>query len=216
MDTNALPIHVIACTDVVSLELAKRASLLFTSQLFKGLSLAACTEVAGRARSCVFSRNETLFMQGHHLLPLVMLESGCVKLTRLNANGSEIILALRGPSDAIDLPSGSPLGLHAFAARALTSSSALTWKWAAIENMVGAQQLNRNVSCILATYLNELEERYHEMSVDKVVRRLACAILRLARRFGNPTSAGVEVSISRQELAQMTGTTLFTDSRLVS
>jgi hypothetical protein len=38
-------------------------------------------------------------------LKLLLIESGCVKLTHLNPNGSEVILALRGAKEAPDLPS---------------------------------------------------------------------------------------------------------------
>ena len=46
--------------------------------------------------------------------------------------------------------------------------------------------------------------------------RLMIALLRLLKHIGKKSADGVEVSLSREELAQMTGTTLFTISRLLS
>ena len=42
------------------------------------------------------------------------------------------------------------------------------------------------------------------------------ALLRLVKQVGKESHGGVEVSLSREELAQMTGTTLFTISRILS
>lgn len=200
----------------ISIEVTDRARFMCASQLFAGLSITTCTKIASRARPRVFARNELLFMQGQAIRTLVLVESGCVKLTRLNANGSEIILALRGRLDAIDLPAGPGSSHHTFAARALVKCKALTWNWSSIEELKTTPQFNENIRSILTKHLEELQERYQEMSADKVERRVACAIIRMAKQFGIPSAGGAEISISRQELAQMTGTTLFTVSRLIS
>ena len=47
-------------------------------------------------------------------------------------------------------------------------------------------------------------------------RRLALLLLRLGKQIGKITDHGIQVSLRREELAQMTGTTLFTISRLLS
>ena len=85
-----------------------------------------------------------------------------------------------------------------------------------MEDLMVMPQFNENICAILTRHLQELQERYQEMSADKVERRVACAIIRLAKQFGKPTGGGSEIAISRLELAQMTGTTLFTVSRLIS
>ncbi len=173
------------------------------SQLFAGLSIIACAQFANRARHRVFERNEFLFMQGQPFRTLVLVESGCVKLTRLNANGSEVILALRGRFDAIDLPAGPNLSHHTFAAQALVKCSTLTWSSSVMGDLMTTPQFNGNICSILTRHLQELQERYHEMSAEKVERRVACAIIRLAQQFGTPIGGGTEISI-------------FTVSRLIS
>ena len=45
---------------------------------------------------------------------------------------------------------------------------------------------------------------------------MARQLVRLLERIGRPVNGTVEIGISREELAQMTGTTLFTVSRLFS
>jgi len=63
--------------------------------------------------------------------------------------------------------------------------------------------------------LQEMEQRFREVSTEKVGSRLSSELLRLSNRLGRVTNGHLEISLSRAELAQMTGTTLFTVSRLL-
>jgi CRP-like cAMP-binding protein len=66
--------------------------------------------------------------------------------------------------------------------------------------------------------LQETHARVIEMSTQQVERRVAHALLRLARQAGRKVEQGVEIDfpISRQDIAEMTGTTLHTVSRTLS
>jgi CRP-like cAMP-binding protein len=77
-------------------------------------------------------------------------------------------------------------------------------------------QVRENIRKILAGRLRELEERFRQFVREKVATRLALTLLRLMKQIGKPTHEGVQISLSREELAQMTGTTLFTISRVLS
>ena len=56
------------------------------------------------------------------------------------------------------------------------------------------------------------------MSTQQVERRVAHALLRLAKQAGRKVEHGIEIDfpISRQDIAEMTGTTLHTVSRTLS
>ena len=66
--------------------------------------------------------------------------------------------------------------------------------------------------------LQETHTRVVEMSTEQVERRIAHALLRLVNQSGRKVEHGVEIDfpISRQDIAQMTGTTLHTVSRTLS
>ena len=68
-----------------------------------------------------------------------------------------------------------------------------------------------------ARYL-DMQVRLRELSTEKVERRLAHTILRLAQQAGRRTARGIEIAfpLSRQDLAEMSGTTLHTVSRTLS
>jgi CRP-like cAMP-binding protein len=75
-----------------------------------------------------------------------------------------------------------------------------------------------NAVHVVAGQLYDLQRRYRPLITDRVERRVAGALLRLVREAGRRVDAGVEIdfAISRQDIAEMTGTTLYTVSRLVS
>src|SRR5262249_50442106 len=66
--------------------------------------------------------------------------------------------------------------------------------------------------------LQDSHERVIEMSTEQVQRRVAHALLRLVNQTGKMTTEGILIDfpISRQDIAEMTGTTLHTVSRLLT
>ena len=66
--------------------------------------------------------------------------------------------------------------------------------------------------------LQDTQARVLEMSSEQVEQRVAHALLRLAKQAGRKVEHGVEIDfpISRQDVAEMTGTTLHTVSRILS
>lgn len=66
--------------------------------------------------------------------------------------------------------------------------------------------------------LEEAHTRIREMSTEEVERRVAHAVLRLSRQAGKKEETGIRIDfpISRQDIAEMTGTTLHTVSRILS
>jgi CRP-like cAMP-binding protein len=74
----------------------------------------------------------------------------------------------------------------------------------------------RNTVRALEERLLEMEQRFREVSTEKVGSRLSSELVRLSDRLRRCTENGrLEITLSRAELAQLTGTTLFTVSRLL-
>ena len=66
--------------------------------------------------------------------------------------------------------------------------------------------------------MGELNNRVVEMATQEVEQRIANALLRLVNQTGRKVENGIEIDfpITRQDLSEMTGTTLHTVSRLLS
>ena len=75
-----------------------------------------------------------------------------------------------------------------------------------------------NAAALLGQRYRDLQLRLRELATEKVERRIAHTLLRLAQQAGRRTARGVEIAfpLSRQDLAEMTGTTLHTVSRTLS
>ena len=163
-----------------------------------------------------FWQRHTVFFEGDRARHVILLLSGCLKLTQLGANGQEVILRLNGPGDilgGIGKTSDSELFTTA---RTIQPSALLVWETDRFETLLGQfPVLRRNITHTLERQLNELEVRFREVSTEKVGTRLSSLLLRLLNQVGKRTDSHVEINLSRRELAQLTGTTLFTVSRLL-
>jgi CRP-like cAMP-binding protein len=194
-----------------------RVALMQASQLFVHMTQEDCVRIAAYARGKSFARGEYLLMQGQPLRSLFLLRSGSIKVTQLSPSGNEVILWMYGVGSVVGVLTEPTSCCYTSSAKAMEQSTALFWEYATLQKlMVEFPQVRRNISQILVERLNELEERFREVATENVARRLSLALLRLLKHIGKDVKGGVEVSLSREELAQMTGTTLFTISRILS
>jgi CRP-like cAMP-binding protein len=191
--------------------------LVATSPLFIGLSQLQCERVARQARPKVVSRDRTLYMQGQPAHSVALICSGTVKITQLSSGGNEVILWMYGAGNVIGLFPDPATMIHACSARAMGQCTVLVWEYRAFHNiMLEHSQIRTNFDQVLASRLHDLEERFHEMATANVAKRIALTLFRLSKQIGRRVEGGFEISLSREELAQMTGTTQFTASRILS
>jgi CRP/FNR family transcriptional regulator, nitrogen oxide reductase regulator len=187
------------------------------SSLFLSISPMDCREIVSAARKEVYKRRETIYLAGDPVREIVLLTSGCVKIVQIGQNGSEVILRLNGPGEAFGMAGSSGQTRHCSSAQALAASTALVWEIGAFESLSERfPLLRRNTTHILCKRLEELEERFREVSTEKVAARLSHEMVRLLNQVGHRVNGGVQIYLSREELAQLIGTTLFTVSRLLS
>ena len=188
-----------------------------SSPLFAGLPDQVIAEIASCARPRTFNRNELLFLQGQPFLVLTLLQSGSVKHTQVGPNGSEVLIRFSGKGDIVDIQGEARCCSHTCSARALEFCRALVWDYGRIEMFAFLYpRLRDNISLLLCRKLEDLEERFREMATEKVAMRLSLALARLVQQIGKPSQMGIVVSVRREELAQMTGSTISTVSRLLS
>ena len=197
--------------------LSKKAESVEAFPLFSNVSLTAREEILSFADEVEFSRRQMLYFEGDPVRQIILLTSGSVKITQVGANGSEVILRLVGPREVVGAVGGSARINHCSTARAMRVSRALVWETSVFECILERFPIvRRNTAHILGQRLEEIEERFREVSTEKVAPRLSSEIARLLDQIGQRINGAVEISLSREELAQLTGTTLFTVSRLLS
>ncbi len=193
------------------------ATVLERPRLFSGISPADFTGICSTARVKQFSRDEMLHFEGDAVERVLLLTAGFAKITKVGQGGAEVILRLAVPGDFLGAEGLIWCGKHCTTAQVLRPCRAHVWEARVFKGLVERfPVLHQNMVSILSEHLRELEDRFREVATGRVGPRVALQILRLLKRIGRPVHAGVEISLSREELAQMTGTTLFTVSRLLS
>ena len=162
-----------------------RANLLRDSQLCAGLTTEEIIRVASCARPKSFARDQSLFEQGQPARCLVFIRTGAVKITQISSGGSEVILWMYGKGNVLGVLSDPSSGCYASTARAMEATTALVWDCATLHTLTAScPRIRQNLSQVLMSRLQELEERFREVATEKVPRRLALALIRLSKHMG--------------------------------
>lgn len=166
------------------------------------------------------SQGDAVFEQGAAARSFFLLLHGRLKVTQVTQDGQQIIVRMVHPGDLFGFAMALQRTDYPGTAIAAAESLVLGWPTEMWSRFV--EQNPRLAVTAMQTIGQRLEEahtRIREMSTEEVERRVAHAVLRLSKQAGKPTSdAGIRIDfpISRQDIAEMTGTTLHTVSRILS
>lgn len=186
---------------------------------FAGLAPADLDEVLQLARAMRFARDATVFEQGGEARSFFLLLDGYVRVVRFTPDGEQVIVRYIKDGELFGI--AAAIGRSTYPANAVCAVDCVVLAW---PNDRWGDLVQRFPSFASNTYqtigsrLQETHDRMMEMSTEQVTQRVAHAVLRLAHQTGRKTPEGVEIDfpISRQDIAEMTGTTLHTVSRLLS
>jgi CRP-like cAMP-binding protein len=187
--------------------------------LFESLEPAALREVRAAARTRQVAAGSTFFDEGDPAATFFVLEAGSVKFIQLTPEGHQVVLRLIGAGDAFGGVAAFGGATYPVTAEAVTEATALEWPGSVMAALMERHpKLAINAVRFVAERLHELQVRYRQLATEKVERRVARALLRLVQQSGRRTEAGVliDLPLSREDIAQMTGTTLYTVSRIIS
>ena len=171
------------------------------------------------ARLHLFRRGETVFSEGDPPEHFCTVVKGRVKVFKMTPAGKDVILEIFGAGDplgAVAAYDGQPFPASAVA---IEDSQVLLVPRAAFFALLERHPtLVRGLLSGLTHRLTELTFRLAELTGGRVEPRFARLFLKLAQEQGRPERGGtfVPVALSRQELADMTGTTIETSIRIMS
>jgi CRP-like cAMP-binding protein len=135
--------------------------------LFSGASLPACKEIVSAAHEEKFESGQMIFHQGDSVRQVLLLVSGGVKLLQLGGNGNEILLRLSGPGELISI-ADSHTRTHYSTARVQQPCTALAWEVSTFEALFERHTfLRRNMLDMLLHHLEDMHERFREISTDR-------------------------------------------------
>jgi cAMP-binding proteins - catabolite gene activator and regulatory subunit of cAMP-dependent protein kinases len=151
---------------------------------------------------------------------LYVLTSGQVKLMQTAPNGQQVSLRIIYPWQMFGaLGAVRAEATYPASAQALEDSTALAIKSEFLHEMIKTRpNISFDLMNLMSSYIQEMQSRYRELATERVEQRVANALIRLAGQSGikSTNEAGIELSLSRQDVAEMTGTTLYTVSRQFS
>ncbi len=199
--------------------MASVEELLRSSTLYRNLSAEDQRRLAQVSLARGYQKGETIFGEGDPPDFLVTITSGRVKVVKMVPSGKEIILEIFGPGDpvgAVVAYEGRPYPASAIA---LEPCSCILVKRSEFFAL-----LERHPSFVrgfisgMAQRIVELTRRIPEVAGGRVETRFAHLFLKLAERVGQvrPDGRFVPMPLSRQELAELTGTTTETCIRIMS
>lgn len=198
---------------------AVRLQALGKVPLFEGLEEAELAVVDTQCHVQDFSAGDAIYHTGGAASQFYVVANGLVKATRFNADGHETLLDILGSGDFLGaLPA---LGPHEYTdtAWAMTPLCLLGLDAGAFQTIMDqfpsvARATLRGVS----HRLTESQEAVHLLSGASLEQRLASTLLLLAAKNGTSWDGGtlVQVPLSRDDLAAMTGAATESVSRLLS
>lgn len=192
---------------------------LLRSRIFDGLTDAERERWLARAITTTHKRGHVLARQGDPAHHLYLVETGFLKVLQLTVDGTELIVRFVGPGE----PFGGvvAIGNAAYPVTAVVVQPSVMRGWTrdvAAELLQQTPQVRVNIMREMATHMTDALTRVRELTTARVGQRLAHTLLRLSRQCGQPEAGGVLITqpLTRQELADLTGTTLYTVSRTLA
>jgi CRP-like cAMP-binding protein len=193
-------------------------SILRSARFLRGLDERSLIGIAGMAQRRDLGNEAYYFMQGDAAREVYVLLEGKVKLGQVTEDGQQVILEFIGPGREFGLVTVAGELDYPVTAQAAGDCVALTWSREVMFQILDKYPLvSRNALAIMAHQIGYFQTRIRELSTQRVERRIARTLLRLAQRTGKRLEQGVliDLPLSRQNLAEMAGTTLFTVSRIM-
>ncbi|MBI9082790.1 MAG: Crp/Fnr family transcriptional regulator [Desulfobacterales bacterium] len=148
-----------------------------------------------------------------------MVNRGRLKLTKLNEEGKEVILRYIGVEELTAAIAVFKGWTYPVTAESIKETEVTGWnKQTMMQLMRRYPDISINLLGIILERIEDMQDRYLEVCTEHVDQRIARSLLRIMRRAGFKTAEGIHIDIplSRQNIADYSGTTLFTVSRTLS
>ncbi len=185
---------------------------------FKGISDKLLDEISGQCVIREFSPLEVISMEGQSdAADGFIVLSGRVAMFKTSLNGRELVVQLVGPRSSFGLLASLDSGAQELTVRAqIESRLILVPKYCILYLLAAAPQLYPDFLAELSRRINSIHNMARSLAHDKVDIRVAATLLALIESGEGEISADskFEIKMSRQELANLAGTTVETAIRI--
>jgi len=172
---------------------------------------------AGRLK--MLGADSFCFMEDDPAEKAYLLVEGKIKLTQVTIHGQQVILGYITPGRVFGIIAALKKVTYPVSAQAVGECKALYWDHTTLNSLVKTSPpLAINILRVAARQIREFQNRIRELSTQQVEQRIARTIVRLANQSGEQTDTGININLplSRQDLAEMSGSTMYTVSRFLT
>ncbi len=158
------------------------------------------------------------FMENTPAETTCLLITGKAKILQVTPNGQQVLLGYAIPGQMFGLVAMLNDIPYPVSIQAVGACQALGWDRPSRQLLLQRYPiLAQNTIQILAQKVILFQKRLREMATQQVEQRIAHALLRLAAQVGRKVEDGIliDMPLSRQDLAEMTGATIYTVSRVL-
>jgi CRP/FNR family transcriptional regulator, nitrogen oxide reductase regulator len=204
---------------VASFNLRPDPSVLTGVPLFAGLDAAAREDAVAAAHVRRIAAGDPVFEQGAQASAFFVLLDGHVKAVQTTSAGQQVVVHVVKPGEFFGCVALMGETHYPATALAVQESLALTWDLAALKGLVERHpRVATNALAGMGARMRDMRAQFSEVATERVERRIAHALLRLAHQSGRKIANGVEIDfpLTRQDIAEMTGATLHTVSRTLA
>ncbi len=188
-------------------------------QFFSGLGLDTIESILAAAHSRKFAQGGLIFEQGEPAETVYLLERGRVRLGQVTEDGQQIVLRYATPGTLFGLVGMVSRGSYPVTAEALEPCVALAWSGERLREFARQHPvMTQNAMHQMAETISEFQARYRVLATERVERRIARTLLRLASQAGVEVPHGVliDLALRREDLAQMCATSMYSVSRTLA
>jgi len=186
---------------------------------FVGLSVDELDTVLEGAASSFYAKGDSFFREGESAHKFFVLMDGYLQVVRTTEQGEQVIMRHFAPGEVFGIASALNRDTYPATALAVSDCVALQWpnkRWHELTEKV--PKFVQNAHGAVGERLNASQDQIVELATEQVERRVARAVTRLVQQAGKKTQTGIKIDmpVSRQDIAEMSGTTLHTVSRIFS
>ncbi len=193
-------------------------SLIHALPVFCAMDEAELDDVIAHARAQRVPKGSAVFRQGELAKSFFVLLHGRLKVLKVTPQGQQVLIRFINPGDIYGFTKALRRDDYPATATAVVDSVTLVWPNDIWDDFMRAHpSFAMNVMGMMGDRLDEAHTRLKELSTEEVEYRIAHTLLRLVEQSGRPTEEGVLIDfpLTQQDLAQASGTTFHSVSRVL-
>lgn len=194
-------------------------SLLSGLPPFSLLSRPQIRDILDLARIHRVDEGAAIFSEGTDATHFHLLLDGYLRVVRTTPGGEQIIVLHISPGQLFGIAAALQRDTYPATAVAAAESIVLSWPTHLWRDFTAQYDGFATQSYkTLGQRVGQIQDTMTEIATQAVEQRIAAAVLRMVNQSGRKTDEGIEIGfpVTRQNISDMTGTTLHTVSRMLS